>query len=346
MVNIAMQVVNPSLIAGKKVLLRLDIDVPIELGVRSSEFVVKEDFKLKTGLPTVKLCLENASQVIAMGHIGRPGGKVVPGLSIEPIRKWFIEQGFSNNKLKILENLRFDIREDKCDLGYAKELAGMGDFFVSEAFASYHPASSTTILPTLLPHAIGLRFAEEIEKLTEVKNNPKKPYVAVMGGIKVADKLPVIEVLAKSADVVLVGGKLVSEIREQNLELPKNTMVGMLNEDGFDIAPQTVEAWKGLIMKAKMIVWNGPLGRIQSSEFRVQNSESMGSEKGTYEVAKMVLESNAEIIVGGGDTIGFLGKMGLLDKFEQKGFISTGGGAMLKFLVAGTLPTIEALDKE
>lgn len=323
MVNIAMQVVNPSLITGKKVLLRLDIDVPIENGE------VKEDFRLRADLETVKLCLENASQVIAIGHVGRPGGKIVPELSVEPVRKWFESRGF---RLNILENLRFDPREDVCDVAYAKELATMGEIYINEAFAAHHPAASTTILPTLIPHFAGLRFAQEVEKLTEIKNDSKKPFIALMGGAKVEDKLPVINVLAKFADAVLVGGKLVSEIRDKNLSLPKNVLVGKLNEDGFDIAPETILSWKNLILNAKMIVWNGPLGKFEDPK----NSA-------TKEIARIVLDSAADIIIGGGDIIAALGQYGLLNEAESKAFVSTGGGAMLKFLVDGTLPTIQYL---
>ncbi|MDD5147766.1 MAG: phosphoglycerate kinase [Candidatus Daviesbacteria bacterium] len=336
-----MQIISPQLISGKKVLLRLDIDVPIENGQ------VTEDFRLRAGLPTIHLCLEHALQVIIMGHIGRPEGQIVKELSVEPIKKWLSNQGLhshlTSEKLKILENLRFDSREEAGDISFAKELANMGDVFVNEAFASYRPASSTTVLPTILPHAAGLRFAEEVEKLKAVRENPKKPYVAIMGGAKVADKLPVIKVLAQKADAILVGGKLISEIRAENLSLPKNVLVGMLNEDGFDIAPQTISAWVGLIRQSRMIVWNGPVGRIEDPNLQNKTEENFGSARGTYELARIILESKAEVIIGGGDTVGFLGKIGLLEKFEQKGFVSTGGGAMLKFLTDGTLPTIEAL---
>ncbi|KKQ77908.1 MAG: Phosphoglycerate kinase [Candidatus Daviesbacteria bacterium GW2011_GWF2_38_6] len=196
-----MQVITKDLINGRRVLLRYDIDVVLH---------PLEDFKLKAGLETLKLCLENASKVILMGHLGRPEGKPVESLRVAPIVEWFKSQGFEP---EILENLRFDPREESGDLDYARELAQMGDFYINEAFSSYRPAVSTTVLPTLLPHAAGLHFAQEVEILTRVRNNPKKPFVAIMGGAKVTDKLPVIEVLAKKADAVLVGGKLVSEIR-------------------------------------------------------------------------------------------------------------------------------------
>lgn len=335
-----MQVVNSSLIAGKKVLLRYDIDVVLEEVKDQSSNVktkVVEDFKLEAGIPTLNLCLQNASQVILMGHIGRPEGKVDDSLKVAPIVDWFINKGYEadldSQKLVILENLRFDSREEAVDLEYAKELASKGDYYVNEAFSSHRPAVSTTILPTLLPHAAGLRFAEEVNKLTEVLENPKKPFVAIMGGAKVKDKLPVIQVLAKKADAVLVGGKLVFEIREQNISLPSNVMVGKLSEDGLDIAPETTSAWSSLISKAAMIVWNGPLGKFEDPK-----------NKQTVEVAKLILDSKAEVIIGGGDSVAALNQAGLLKQARQKAFVSVGGGAMLKFLSDGTLPTIKALE--
>lgn len=334
-----MQVINSSLIYNKKVVLRYDIDVALKSasgGTGRGSWEVAEEFKLRAGIPTLNLCLQNAQSVVLMGHIGRPEGKVVEDLKVEPIRQWLIAQGYEEDldsqKLVLLENLRFDPREEAGDSEFAKELANLGDFYVNEAFSSYHSAVSTTILPTLLPHAAGLRFAEEVNKLTEVRENPVKPFIALMGGAKVADKLPVIQALAKNADVVLVGGKLIQEIRDLNLELPRNVMVGKLVTGGFDIAPETVEAWRGLIMKAKMIVWNGPLGKFED-----QKNDS------TKKIAEMILDSGAEIIIGGGDSVAALSQAGLLKKAEEKAFVSVGGGAMLALLADGTLPTIDVL---
>lgn len=340
-----MQVVNSSLIAGKRVLLRYDIDVALECKVQSFDYAqdksvkckVKEDFKLRAGLATLRLCLDNASEVILIGHVGRPGGKVVAQLSVEPIRQWFFEHGFSadldSQKLVILENLRFDPREEAADIEYAKELANKGNFFVNEAFSSYRPAVSTTVLPSLFPQRVaGLRFAKEVNKLTEVLQNPKKPFIAIMGGAKVKDKLPVIQALAKKADAVLVGGKLVAEIKEQNISLSGNVMVGKLSEDGFDISADTTSAWAGLISKAAMIVWNGPVGKFEDPQCNQ-----------TEKVAKLILNSGAEVVIGGGDSVAALDQAGLLEEAEKSAFVSVGGGAMLKFLSDGTLPTIQAL---
>lgn len=332
-----MQVVASELIQSKKVLLRLDIDVPLRRkapqGKPSDKWEVIDDFRLKAGLPALKLCLESAEQVIVMGHIGRPEGKVVPELSVEPIYDWLISQGLGlhlrGGKLKILENLRFEESEEKGDLDYAKELAALGDFYINEAFAAYHPAASTTVLPTLLPHYCGLQFKKEVERLTQVRENPEHPLVVIIGGAKVEDKLPVVEAMAKIADYVLVGGKIAGEVsRVKSLE-SGNVLVGELNEEETDITKKTAEEWKPIISKAKMIVWNGPMGKVEEPRNFM-----------THEVANLVIQSNAETILGGGDTITYLGKLGLLERFS---FVSTGGGAMLKFLIEGTLPTIEAL---
>ncbi len=327
-----MQVVNPSLVANKTVLLRLDLDVPIENGK------VLDDFRLLAGMDTLGLCLNSAKTVIIMGHIGRPGGKEDPLLSVKPIVTW-LQEGYGHiqlpeGKLHILENLRFEPGEDASDENFAKEIISLtgGDFYVNDAFASYHTAASITVLPKLLPHAMGLNFAHEIQELTKIRENPDKPLVSIMGGAKVEDKLPVIESLAKVSDAVLVGGKLAAEIK-QNPEisdkLPKNVMVGMLTEDGLDISPSTTDSWKTVIHNAKMIVWNGPLGKFEEEK----NNQSK------Y-IAQAIIDSGAKSIIGGGDTITMLDKWDMLDKFS---FVSSGGGAMLKFLESGTLDSLEAL---
>lgn len=372
-----MQIVTPALIKNKKVLLRYDMDVSLECKVqsldwfdsahhkfardRSSKCKVKEDFKLRAGLDTLNLCIDNASKVIIVGHLGRPfktAEEEKQGnpkqLSTKPIQQWLektlgqsvdfaqtLEQAAaSDSKVVLLENIRFFHGEvpgafyhstcisKTCDIDFAHRLAALGEIYVNEAFSSYNIASSATIVPTILPHAAGLHFAEEVRVLRGVRENPKHPLVVIMGGAKVEDKLPVIEILAKRADAVLVGGKLVQDLNAG----PANILVGKLNEAGTDIAPETTESWRKLIMGAKMIVWNGPLGKFEEPE----NDQSA-------EIAKMILASSAEIIVGGGDTLSLLGSLRILTEFEKKGFVSVGGGAILKFLADGTLPTIEEL---
>ncbi|MFA5932510.1 MAG: phosphoglycerate kinase [Microgenomates group bacterium] len=321
-----MQVVSAPLIKGKKVLLRLDIDVPIEDGR------VVDDFRLVAGMPTLELCLESAAKVIVMGHIGRPNGKKVEELSVAPIFNWLVEHGFGDEldsgKLQLLENLRFEKGEEEASVYYAKELAALGNFYVNDAFASHHKAASTTILPMLLPHAAGLQFAKEIETLTEVRENPEKPLVVIIGGLKVDDKLPAALALSKVADQVLVGGKIIAELKKRT-DLPENLILADLTVDQEDITAETVSKWVPIISSAKMILWNGPLGKIEDSK---NNQTGM--------IAEAVIASDAKSIIGGGDTIAYLNKLKDLSKIS---FVSTGGGAMLKFLETGTLPTIEAL---
>src|SRR3989344_833522 len=242
-----MHVVTAEFVSQKKVLLRYDIDVPLRQAQGHGQLEVEDDFRLKAGLTTLKLCLENASEVIMMGHIGRPNGED-PKYSVAPIYQWLISQNdlrshTSSGKLKLLENLRFEEGEDEASLQYATELAELGDIYINEAFAAYHRASSTTVLPTLLPHAAGLNFAKEVETLKNVKENPGKPLIVIMGGAKVQDKLPVIQVMAKIANKVLVGGKLVKEIKDLEMSVPGNAVLGELTENGLDISEESIKGW-------------------------------------------------------------------------------------------------------
>ena len=325
-----MQVVSPELITGKTVLLRLDLDVPIENGK------VVDDTRLLSGMDTLGLCLEFAASVVVCGHIGRPGGKEVPELSVKPIVD-LLDEGYGHiqlpeGKLHILENLRFEPGEDEASLDFAKELAGYGDFFVYEAFASHRPAASTTVVPTLLPHAAGLHFAEEVKHLLEVREKPLRPLITIMGGAKIEDKMPVIKSMAQVSDAVLVGGKLALELKDNEElfnNLGANVMVAKMREDGLDIADETLDAWKRVIAGGKEIVWNGPVGKFEDD-----------SCDKTEKLAQAIIDSGAKSIIGGGDTISAMNKYNLLDHFT---FVSVGGGAMLKLLEKGTLPTIEAL---
>lgn len=343
-------VVTPQLVDNKKVLLRLDIDVPLR-EVGNGRWEVEDDFRLKADLPTLNLCLENAREVVAMGHLGRPGGKEVPQLSVAPIHQWLSDHGFrddlENQKLKLLENLRFEKGEsfdpstqlraqDKDEvLKFAKELAKLGDVFVNESFAAYRPAASTTVLPTLLPHAAGLRFAHEVKVLTEVREDPQRPLIAIVGGAKVEDKLPLVEALAKLAEVVLVGGLLPKKIREKNISLAPNVRLGEIAQSGIDLTKVSVEAFCKVLkdIRPQSIIKNGTMGKWEVPE----------GIKGERMIDQAILESGAQVIVGGGDAVAALSKLGLLRKFEEIGLVSVGGGATLNFLIEGTLPTIEAL---
>lgn len=327
-----MKVVSAELVDDKKVLLRMDIDVPVEEGK------VADDFRLRAGLETLDLCLQHAKEVIVMGHIGRPKGED-PKYSVKPVVDWF-EEKFAHielpeGKLHILENLRFEEGESvdaphEKVWGFARELASYGEVFINESFAAHHPAASTTILPSLLPHAVGLQFAKEVETILGVRNKPKKPLVAIIGGAKVEDKYEAVRFLSTIADVVLVGGLLSQRIKEQSLAVSENVLLGKNSSEGVDLSQETVEAFGDILKHAKQVIWSGPMGKYEED----------GGIHATEELAKTVIDSGAESIVGGGDTIAALNKLGLLGRFS---FVSTGGGAMLEYLYKGTLPTIEAL---
>lgn len=317
--------------SGKAVLLRYDLDVPLRQV--QDKLVVSDDFRLKKGLATLNLALHHAQEVILMGHLGRPGEQEDPNLSVAPIYDWLEENGYrevlESQQLRLLENLRFESGEDECHPGYVKELASYGEVFINEAFAAFHQAASTTELPRHLPHAAGLNFAKEVEMLEHIRENPSRPLVVILGGAKIEDKVGAVSAMSKIADMVLVGGRLPGEIIEQQIRIAHNVFLAEMNVQGLDITPQTTRNWAQIISKAKMVVWNGPLGRVEDH----QNSQSL-------KVAQAIISSGAESIVGGGDTVNYLSQLGYLDQFT---FVSTGGGAMLEYLRDGTLPTIKAL---
>ncbi|MBI2600341.1 phosphoglycerate kinase [Candidatus Daviesbacteria bacterium] len=341
-----MQVVTPDVVKGKKVLLRLDLDVPIKDGK------VEEDFRLRAGIPTITLIHQNASRLILIGHLGRPSG-ADPNFSLKPVHEWFRKNHFNSlsfeedSSFVMLENTRFDKRENEGSQEYAKELASQADFYVNEAFAAHNSAVSTTLLPTLFTdvldpegrlrsrRAAGLHFAKEVEKLLQVRNTPKKPLLVILGGAKLEDKLGVLNLFSQTADAVLVGGKLPQEIRAGQIEVSKNVMVAKMIDNGLDISTEATESFAELIKNAAQIIWAGPLGKYEEENTIL----------GTKEIAEAILQSSADIIVGGGDTIAALNKLNLLSKFQQNAFVSTGGGAMLRLLSEGTLPTIAALDE-
>ena len=303
---------------GKKVLVRCDFD----------------GGRLEENLPTIKYLLNRrAKKVILISHLGRPAGKIVEELRIALVEKRF-RQLLDSEKIVFWENIRFDKREENNDEGFAKELASLGDFYVNEAFAVSHREHVSIVgIPKFLPHCAGLHFASEVESLSKVLENPKKPVVFVIGGAKPETKLPLVADFAKIADWILVGGTLVqkSNIKDQNLNQNLKTILfADLTEDGFDIDEESIKKFVDIIKSAGTVVWNGPMGRYEGKE----------GEEGTRRVGEAVANATAFKVVGGGDTIAALTKFGLLDKMD---YVSTGGGAMLEFLAKGNLPGIEVL---
>lgn len=321
-------------VKGKRVFLRLDLDVSIE------KARVREDYRLRASIPTFKYLIEHdAKKIVILGHRGRPDGKIVNSLSLGPSGKYLEKllvkelgkEKVKNTDVFMMENLRFDPREEKNDPSFAKELAKEGDVYVNEAFGASHREHASIVgLSRLLPHAAGLRLQAEVEALGKVLEDPKKPVVFVLGGGKM-DKALFIDKLLDHGEFVLVGGvlskRLVSYCREKDGRMC--VVAARLTRKGEDITPDSARNFAEIIKSAGTVVWNGPMGDIDNSFW-----------DGTRDVAEAVAQSSALKIVGGGDTIRALQTMGLLEKMD---WVSTGGGAMVEFLAYGDLPGLKAL---
>lgn len=341
-------------ISGKKVLVRLDLDIS-EGG----------ETRLKSSVSTLNFLAENKAKTIIIGHKGRPGEVVSQSLSLSETAEKLGE--LLNKKIKfvydivgaeakeesdklqmgefmMLENLRFDSREEVGDEEFARELASLADYYVNEAFAvSHREHASIVALPLQFKSksknsvAAGFRFVKEVENLSKVLENPQKPTLAIISGIK-EDKIQMAKDLAKTFDKVLVGGRLPEYFGDEALESVKlkakseKLLVGNLTQDKEDITVNTIDVFKGEIKKAGTIVLAGVLGKY----------EDAGHLHGTKEIFEAVANSSAFKVAGGGDTEAAISLLELRNKFD---WISVGGGAMLEFLAKGTLPGIEALLK-
>lgn len=314
-------------VKGKKVLVRLDLDVGSDTS------------RVESAKETLEFLVGNSAKTIIIGHKGRPDG-VEDELSLRPLAKVIggvvgKEVGFVENatieegEIVLLENLRFDSREENNDENFAKELASLGQFFVNEAFAvSHRPHTSIVGVPKYLPHAAGFRFTQEVENLNKILVNPKRPLVIIISGVK-EDKVEMAKALTNLADKVLVGGRLPVYFGDVSPN-PEKLVIGDLTFDGFDITLNTAVGFKKIISEAGTIIMAGVLGKY----------EDEGHRQGTKEVFEAVAACNAYKIAGGGDTEAALSLFGLTEKFD---WISVGGGAMLEFLIKGTLPGIAAL---
>ena len=272
-----------------------------------------------------------------------------------------------NKDVILLENLRNDKGEKSCDKNFAKNLSKLADIYVNEAFSVSHRAdASLVLLPKLLPSYAGLQMEAEIKNLSKAIKNVKHPFLFILGGAKFSTKMPLIKKYLKTADNVFIGGAMANDflkakgyevgislvdgenygiekiINNKKLILPTDVLVFdkskfvnkkvnevLKNENIIDVGSESVKNLENYIKKAKLILWNGPLGKYEG-----------GGDKATKKILKMVADSNAESIIGGGDTVNLISKMKMEDKFT---FVSTGGGATLDFLANGTLPGIKAL---
>lgn len=313
-------------VTGKRVLLRLDLDASPD----------PNDLRIKASQDSLNYLKEKGAEIIIIAHKGRPSHEATDGkppfdekLSLLPFQPIFDKWG-----AKVEENIRFDPGEEANDSGYAKKLASMGDIYINEAFGSSHREHASIVgLPKLLPHGAGLHFAKEVKNISKVFDNPERPVVILISGIK-KDKLDMIKPLSEIADKVLVGGRLPEFLGDSALESVRlqngKVIVGNLNMDKEDITLNTIDRFVKEIKLAKTVVLAGVLGKY----------EDTGHRMGTEKIFEAVAASSTFSVAGGGDTLHVIESMHLEDKFD---WVSVGGGAMLDFLSKKTLPGIEAL---
>ena len=333
-------------VAGKHVLVRVDLNVPLEDGR------VADDTRIRASLPTLRYLLAGgAAEVVVCSHLGRPQGPD-PAYSIEPVAARLREL-LPDPRVRVLENTRFDPGETKNDAETASRLAEGMDLYVNDAFGSAHRAhASTAGVAELLPAYAGLLLEEELEMLGRLLGDVERPFVLVAGGAKVEDKLGVLENLGQRADAVLIGGKMAEELREQNplpceAELPSDVIAAAAFEPdaesrvtpydavpegwlGLDIGPATRERFGELITGARTVFWNGPMGVFEWPRFA----------EGTKAVAQAVAAADGFTVVGGGDSVRAIQELGLA---ERVSWVSTGGGAALELLEGKELPGIAAI---
>jgi phosphoglycerate kinase len=333
-------------VAGKRALVRSDLNVPLEDGR------IADETRIEASLPTLRLLLERgAAQVSVCSHLGRPKG-ADPAFAIEPVRARLREL-LPDGRIEVLENTRFNPGETKNDPVFARELADDCDLFVEDAFGSVHRAHASTVgVAELLPAYAGLLLERELEELGKLLGDVERPFVLVSGGAKVEDKLGVLRKLGGKADTVLIGGKMAEELRDENpldfeVVLPtdvvaaaafdaeaESTVSGFdaLPEGwlGLDIGPETRERFGVELSRAKTIFWNGPMGVFEWPRFAA----------GTKAVAEAVAGAEAFSVVGGADSIRALNELGLTD---QVSWASTGGGAALELLEGKQLPGVAVI---
>ncbi len=348
-------------VSGKRVLVRVVLNVPLKNGA------VTEDTRLKAIVPTIELIKQKgASAVIVMGYVGRPKGIVVDELRVAPVAARLAELTDMSG-VEVLENLRFDPREEANDTQFAKELAARGDVYINDAFADSHREYASIVgIPKFLPGFMGLRFEEEVRRLS-LALTPPAGACAMIGGVKFETKVPVIKKLLGLYAEVLLGGALANDVikarglpfggslvsdtpvpediaSNERLLIPEDAIFAesgsnaersgfvvdiRANESVIDLGPATSKRWAEKVSKAPFVLWNGPMGIYER-----------GYRDGTDVLAAQLVRSGVPAVVGGGDTAAAVSKF----SFDpQKVFVSTGGGAMLQFLADGTLLGLEAL---
>ncbi len=384
-------------IAEKRVFIRVDFNVSLDDSGR-----IRDDTRIKAALPTIRYALGENAKVILASHLGRPKGKPNPKYTLKPVATRLAEllgdvdvlmpedcvgdavkklnSEMEPGQLMLLENLRFHPEEEANDEGFSKQLAALCDVYVNDAFGTAHRAHASTVGMVRFVETKGAGFLmrSEVESLSKLLDNPAKPFVAILGGAKVSDKLGVIENLMNICSSILIGGGMAYTFLKANgveigksliedekihtarrileraqtrgipIMLPRDHVVATACEAGvatkitqndsipegmmgLDIGPRTSTEYSDVIMKARTIFWNGPMGVFEIPAFAA----------GTNKVAMAVAESGAHSVVGGGDSISAINQAGVASRISH---ISTGGGASLEFVEGKKLPGLVALE--
>ncbi|MFZ9232430.1 MAG: phosphoglycerate kinase [Ilumatobacteraceae bacterium] len=353
-------------VAGKKVLVRTDFNVPMETLPDGSRRIT-DDFRVRAALPTIEWLTSRGATVVCASHLGRPKGRPEEKYSMSPVRELLASLAPG---VELRENLRFDAGEEGNDPAFVSSMIEGIDLYVDDAFGAAHRAHASIVGPPMtLPSAMGRLLEREVDVLLKLRTAPRHPFVAVLGGSKISDKLGVVEALLEVVDSLVIGGAMcftfmaaqgypigdslfepdqVETCRRllalgKDIHLPED-IVG-LDADGnyatygrrlppgakgFDIGPGSAAAFSDIIMDARMVFWNGPMGMFEDERFA----------KGTRTVAQAMADTKAFTVVGGGDSAAALAQFGLDDRVDH---VSTGGGASLELLELGDLPGLKAL---
>jgi len=352
-------------VRGKRILVRTDFNVP--MSGPDEDRHITDDFRIRAALPTIEWLRERGAIVVCASHLGRPKGTPSAKYSTAPVAKRLAELAPG---VDLLENLRFSPGEEGNDDAFTRQLVAGFDLYVNDAFGAAHRAHASIVgPPRTLPSAAGRLLQREVEVLGGLRESAKRPFVAVLGGSKVSDKLGVIEALIERVDELLIGGAMcftflaalgntvgdslcepdqIEHCRKLmakgvSIQLPED-IVGVdasgeyatfgtrlpQGAKGFDIGPGTAARFSDVILAARSVFWNGPMGMFEDPRFAA----------GTRTVAEAMAETKAFTVVGGGDSAAALAEFGFDDDVDH---VSTGGGASLEFLELGDLPGLAAL---